>query len=41
MKMFLKKPMIEPIITTGCILVGNSPNTTSIATESNNANSIK
>ena len=40
-KIFLKKLMIEPIITTGWIFVGSSPNVTSIASENNNANIIK
>ena len=40
MNIFLKKLIIEPIMTTGCILVGSSPKMTSIASEKNNANII-
>ena len=39
-KIFLKKLMIEPIITTGCIFVGNSPNTASIANDNKNETNI-
>jgi hypothetical protein len=41
MKTFLKKPIIDPIITTGWIFVGISPKTTSIAIETNRDNMIK
>ena len=40
MKIFLKNVIIEPIITTGCIFVGSSPNITSIASENNKDNII-
>ena len=38
MNIFLKKLIIEPIITTGCIFPGSSPKMTSIASENINAN---
>ncbi|MEE0901854.1 MAG: hypothetical protein UIB31_04930, partial [Methanobrevibacter sp.] len=41
MNIFLKNVMIEPIITTGCTLVGSSPKRTSIASENSNDIAIK
>ena len=40
MNLFLKKSIIEPKITTGCIFVGSSPYITSIASETNKDNII-
>ena len=37
---FLKKLIIDPIITTGCILVGSSPNIMSIINDNSKANII-
>ena len=41
MNLFLKKFISEPITTTGWILVGSSPKTTSIVIDKSNANIIK
>ena len=41
MNMLLKKFIRDPIITTGCIFAGNSPNMTSIASENNIPKTIK
>ena len=40
MNILLKKLIIDPIMTTGCIFVGSSPKKTSIASEKINANII-